>query len=436
LDESSLASLLVVIALIPVHALFTLAISAMMNSRAEYAEEQQEMGNRRLQITEQLVSILLLLVMVAISVERLILPLTAQWANLSLAYVIILAPLGLAVLILGKLVPETVGASYADRIAPLLRLLVIPVVFVLRPLTWLVYYLSMMVARLFGSIDTPTSITEAELLTLIDAGQDFEEEERKMIHSVLELGETTVTEIMVPRIDMVAVAKDTSIAQARTVFLESGHSRLPVYEENVDRIIGLVYVKDLLEVWHNGDTVVESVAEIMRPAHFIPETMTADQLLQEFQRKKIHMAIVMEEYGGTGGLVTLENLLEEIVGDIQDEYDEDEPEDIVQVAPNEYRVDAGVVLDDLNDALETKLNDDDIDTLGGFIFNYLERVPTQGEVIITDGLEMRVEKVEGRRIREVYVIKRNCADTDTKDEDEDDTTCDENMSSTTSAHIA
>jgi CBS domain containing-hemolysin-like protein len=401
--------------LIPIYALVTTGLAALVNSRPEYADENDEIGNRRLTLTQQLISVILLFAIALMAVTALVPPLAALWGNGWLPYIVVLLPFALAVLVLGEIVPKSVGASYAEQLAPTMRLLVNPVVYVLRPFTALIYSTSELVSRLFGSTEIASSITKEELLTVIDAAsQSFEEGERKMIHSVLELDETTVTEIMVPRIDIVAVEKDTSIAEARKVFLESGHSRMPVFDDNIDNITGLVYVKDLLEVWHNGHTVVGSVEEIARPAHFIPEAMTADQLLHEFQRNKIHMAIVVEDYGGTGGLVTLENLLEEIVGDIQDEYDEDEPEDIIQVGENEYRVDAGVALHELNERLDVELSDEDVDTLGGFIFNQLERVPEPGEVIETTHLDMRVIAVEGRRIREVHVTRREVV----TDEDE------------------
>lgn len=417
MDESRWYSLIALIALFPVYATLTIAVAALINSRAEYADENEEAGNRRLKLTQQIIATGILFSLALVANNSLILPLQAQLESVWLPYVIVLLPLAMLALILGEVAPASIGATHAERFAPTLRLLVIPLVLLMRPLAWLVYRVSQVIAAVFGGREVSNSITEEELLTLLDAGQSFEEDERKMIHSVLELDETTVTEIMVPRIDMVAVEKNTSIADARQVFLESGHSRLPVYEENIDHVVGVCYVKDLLEVWHNGNTVVKSVEKIMRPAHFVPEAMTADQLLREFKLKKVHIAIVVEDYGGTGGLVTLENLLEEIVGDIQDEYDEGETEDIVQVTENAYRIDAGVTLDDINDALDVELSDEDVDTLGGFIFSQLERVPEPGEVIETEEVELRVDKVEGRRIREVYVTVREQGDDESQDSD-------------------
>ncbi len=417
MDDSSLSGLLTIGLLTIAYALVTLAISTLLNSRAEYGEENQPLGNRRLKLTQQIVGTFFLF-SIAITANQSIVPavnrvLPTDW----LVFVMVFTPLTFVIVVIAEIVPNSVGIIYAEPLAPVLRFLINPLVFVLRPVTWLTYRTSRLLSGMFGNTDVSDSITEEELLTLIDAGKSFEEEERRMIHSVLDLDKTTATEIMVPRIDIIAVEKGTSIAEARQVFLENGHSRMPVYKDNIDDITGLVYVKDLLEVWHNGDTVVGSVEEITRPVQFVPETMTADRLLHEFQRNKVHMVIVAEQYGGTAGLVTMENLLEEIVGDIQDEYDPDEPEDIVQVSENEYRIDAGIVLDDLNDALDVSLDDDDVDTLGGYIFSQLERVPEPGETLETDEMDMKIMAVEGRRIREVFVTLHEQDDADSADDD-------------------
>ncbi|MEL6150576.1 MAG: hemolysin family protein, partial [Chloroflexota bacterium] len=340
MDESRIPSVIALIALTPAYALLMFAISVLVNNR--YAEETEERG--RLNRTQQTLSIILLFAIAAIATYTFVDPLAAALQSTVLAYVVVMVPLALIVLIFGQTIPDTLGKIYGAHFETTLRLLLLPAVVVLRPVTWLLKQVTRGVLALSGGNNMDNSITEEELLTLIDAGQSFEESERKMIHNVLELDQTTVTEIMIPRIDILAVDKTTSIAEARKVFLEGGHSRMPVYEDNIDHIVGLVYVKDLLEVWHNGDTVVESVEEIVRPAYFVPRTMTADLLLREFKLQKVHLLIVVEEYGGTGGLVTLEDLMEEIVGDIQDEYDENEVDEIVQVSDTEYRVDAGVTL--------------------------------------------------------------------------------------------
>ncbi len=402
MDESSLLSLGILVALFPIYMLVTLATSAILNRPTG---DKDAIDYRRLTLTQQLLSTLFLFAMALAAQRGLIAPLEAAIGNTWLAYAIVMLPLAGLVLALAEYVPRAVGVKYSGQIGLGGQILLAPLQWALIPLSVSVRWLSESLVKLMGITEVTNSITEEELLTLIDNGDQLEEDERKMLHSVLELDKTTVTEMMVPRIDIIAVEKGTSVAQARKVFLESGHSRMPVYDDNIDNIVGLVYVKDLLDVWHNGHTVVSSVEEIMRQAHFVPEDMTADQLLQEFQRQKIHMAIVIEEYGGTGGLVTLENLLEEIVGDIQDEYDENEAVEILRITDTEYRVDAGMMLDDFNDTLKVELTDEDVDTLGGFIFGTLGRVPEEGEVIRTEEVELRVLSVEGRRIREVYVTK-------------------------------
>lgn len=421
MDESSISGLIIILALLALDALLTMAQTAVANSHSEYAGVDEDVFRRRSELTGQMGDGLLRFAMAVIAVNVFVQPLTLMWGDAVPVwgtYLIVMLPLAVIVIVFGDLLPEILGAAYAAELAPVLRVPLSVFMWLLQPLTALAYQISRLVVKLMGNKQMVSAITEEELLKLVDNDPSFEDDERKMIHSVLQLDETTVTEMMIPRIDIVALENTTAIADARRVFLESGHSRIPVYEENIDHIVGLCYVKDLLEVWHNGDTVVQSVAEIIRPVHFVPETMTADQLLAEFQLNKVHMVIVVEEYGGTAGLVTLENLLEEIVGDIQDEYDQDEEQDIVQVSETVYRVDAGVVLSELNDMLDVELDDEDVDTLGGFIFNLLERVPESGEVVLTPELELHIETVEGRRIRTVKVVKRDLSSPEAEAVDE------------------
>ncbi|MFZ4815743.1 MAG: hemolysin family protein [Phototrophicaceae bacterium] len=406
MDEPSLSSISLLILLIVVKAFISLGYTAVMTERGLAADESNGDG-KRLQLTAQFSTLLLFFSIGVIATRTWVIPLMSlatlpDWG----VYLLVFVPLTLLVVIAGEVVPSTLGSAYREALAPIVRPFMTALITLLRPFTALLEAISRELGRVFGTTDVVATITEEELLTLIDRDPEFDKNEREMIHSVLELGETAVTEIMVPRIDIIAIPKTDTIAEARKVFIESGHSRLPVYEGNIDNIVGLLYVKDLLTVWHNGHTTVGAVAEIMRPMHFIPETMPANRLLQEFQRKKMHMAIVVEEYGGTSGLVTLENLLEEIVGDIQDEYDTDEVEDIIQIKANEYMVDGGVILGDLNEVLGVNLDDTDVDTLGGYILTQLERVPQAGEIVETEDLILRVEAIEGRRIRKVYVTKR------------------------------
>ncbi len=405
MDDISLTSGIVIVVLVVIDALITLGYAALGDADDDKSLNDTVNLKRRVALGGQIGLILVRFGMVALAVQGISLPLTRVYPTLSpvVLYAAVLLPLALIVLVLGEVVPAMVGKTYANQLAPALRTPFTIMTTLLAPLIWLVSSLSGLLLLPFGIKEGNSSVTEEQFLKLVENEELLEAEERKMIHSVMQLDQTSVTEMMVPRMDIVAVERRTSITEARQNFLESGHSRMPVYEGSIDHVVGMVYVKDLLEVWHNGDTVVEAVEEIKRPAHFVPEAMKGDQLLHFFQRNKVHMVIVLEEYGGTGGLVTLEDLLEEIVGDIQDEYDEDEFEDIMMVSASEYRVDAGVSLFDLNEATGLKLEKDEVDTLGGYIFQMLDRVPELNEVILTEAVELKVLSLEGRRIREVYV---------------------------------
>jgi putative hemolysin len=233
----------------------------------------------------------------------------------------------------------------------------------------------------------------------------LEEEERRMIHGVVELGETEVKEIMRPRPDMVCAEEGFTVDQIRELVNRCGHSRIPVYKESIDSITGILYVKDLF-LHQTDENKMTSWSSLIRKAYFIPETKKVDELLKEFQKDKIHMAIVVDEYGGTAGLVTLEDILEEIVGEIQDEYDKELPP-IQKLNENTYRVDAGVSIEDLNETLGTKIEEKGFETLGGFIYDLVGGVPELGKKLEYESgecaLSLLVEKIEGQRIKTVKI---------------------------------
>lgn len=249
----------------------------------------------------------------------------------------------------------------------------------------------------------PGSVTEDELKILVDASQQegvLEVEEREMIYSIFRLGDTLVREIMVPRIDITAIDVQSPIPQAIDSLLESGFSRVPVYEETVDNVLGLLYSKDLLKFWREGSQA-RSLRDLLRPPYFVPEAKKVDELLAEMQSQRIHMAMIVDEYGGIAGLVTLEDIVEEIVGEIQDEYDQAEESPFQQVGKDEYIFQGRVDLNDFNEVMESHLPRDEADTLGGFIYNRIGRVPAAQEAIQVDDLVLTVEHVIGRRIRKV-----------------------------------
>lgn len=244
-----------------------------------------------------------------------------------------------------------------------------------------------------------------ELKTLMDAGQQqglLEQGESQMIRSIFELRQTLAREIMVPRIDMLALDVSTPVSEVADTVLRTGHTRIPVYQDTIDNVLGLLYAKDLLRVWREGREDV-ALKDLLRPAYFVPEAKRVDELLAEMQRERVHMALVVDEYGGIAGLVTLEDIVEEIVGEIQDEYDLAEEAPYLQLADDEYLFQGRVDLDDFNEVVGTRIIDEEADTLGGFIYSQMGRVPASGESIQVGDLLLTVEQVSGRRIRKVRV---------------------------------
>ena len=248
-----------------------------------------------------------------------------------------------------------------------------------------------------------SSVTEDELKIMVDAGEEngvLEQEERRMIFSIFRLGETLAREIMVPRIDMLALEVHVTLDEAVGAFLNSGHSRIPVYEETIDNLLGVLYAKDLLRIWHEASRP-ETLKPLLRPAYFVPEAKKVDELLAEMQKQRIHIAFVVDEYGGIAGLVTLEDIVEEIIGEIRDEYDQGEEMPFQELKEGEYIFQGRIDLDDFNELMKTDLPKEDADTLGGYIYNTLGRVPEVGETIERGRLLLTVEQVSGRRIRKV-----------------------------------
>ena len=255
---------------------------------------------------------------------------------------------------------------------------------------------------------SPGDVLAADLNMAVDNdGEPLEEFEMRMIRGVVELDTTIAREIMVPRVDVEAVEIGTPISDVVDRMIESGHSRLPVYREALDHIEGLVYARDLLKILNDpSDDSTMLTDEMLREPIFIPETKTLEELLTEFQETRVHIAIVIDEYGGAEGIVTIEDLLEEIVGEIQDEFDSGEPE-IEQVAENEYIMDARASLDDLRDRLDVVVEADGFDTLGGLVYQRLGKIPTIGEKVSHDGLTIEVVSTVGRRLKMLKVTAQS-----------------------------
>jgi CBS domain containing-hemolysin-like protein len=246
-----------------------------------------------------------------------------------------------------------------------------------------------------------TFSSEQQLLSMVDEAAEadvLEQDDRELIHSIFEWGDTVVREVMVPRTDMETIDDDATLADAMTDFLRTGHSRMPVVGKDADEVFGVLYLRDVARLSFEQplDAASVSARELARPAEFVPESKKADDTLRQMQAKSIHLALVVDEYGGIAGLVTLEDLIEELVGDISDEYDRETP-DVSHLGGGVFRVSARLPLDELGDLFGIDLDDDDVDSAGGLLTKALGRLPQAGSVVEISGLKLRAERVEGRR---------------------------------------
>ena len=318
--------------------------------------------------------------------------------------------ISLIVLIFCEITPKTAAIQNPLRWA---RVLIGPVratAWLLQPLVLLLSGITNVFVRLLGGeVKRSPFVTEEELRMLLTVGEEegvLEEEETEMIHSIFEFADTTVREVMVPRIDMITLPSDATVNEAVDLAMQGGFSRIPVYEAEVgmDEIIGVLYTKDMLRQLREEHNTLP-IRNLVRPAYFVPETKKLDDLLHEIRQKRVHMVIVVDEYGSVAGLVTIEDLVEEIVGDIQDEYDHEE---ILyeQVKEDEYIFDAKISIYDFNQIMNMDLDDRDYETLGGFVYAQLDKIPVAGDTVTYDGLTLTVLATRGRRILKIRVERK------------------------------
>lgn len=402
----AIVAVVVMIALAALLAAAETAITRVGTARAEALVEEGRRGAKVLRTLidqrERVLNPLLLVVLgcqlgaatiVAVLVDR-------RWGTEALVGVF--AAELLFVYIVAEAIPKSWSLAHPDRsattIAPVARL-----VSSIAPLRWIANG----VVRIFGvsTIEVPHGdVAEEELLALAEeaaASDAIDEDERQLIEHIISFGDTVVKEVMVPRPDMVALDTDCLVRSAIEIVILNGFSRVPVFSESIDDIVGIVHSKDLLRAGQD-DRTAEVVTTLMREPRFVPESKRIAELLREMQREKFHMAIVIDEYGGTAGLVTLEDLIEEVVGEIVDEFDVEQPM-IEQVDGTRLRVNGRVPLDDLEELLGRELPEGDWSTVGGLIFNSLGHVPAVGEICEVDGNRFLVERVQGRRIARVLV---------------------------------
>ena len=323
--------------------------------------------------------------------------------------------------------PRTLGVQHSDRIALRWAVPARALAALLGPLTSLLIYVGNAITPGRGFRRGPFA-SQAELRELVDlaeASDLIEDDERQMIHSVFELGDTVARELMVPRTEMVFIEKDKTLRQALSLALRSGFSRIPVIGENVDDVIGVLYLKDIVRrtFEHHESEQSMQVASLMRPVFMVPDSKRADDLLREMQAARVHIAVLVDEYGGTAGLVTIEDVVEEIVGEITDEYDTEVPE-VERLAHGSYRVQARMHVEDFAQLLGIDLDADEegVDTVGGLLARRLGRVPIAGTRITVQGWDLTAETAAGRRNRVSTVLAEPVEPTedDQKDEDDDD----------------
>ena len=333
--------------------------------------------------------------------------------NNSRAIAISTGAMTILLLIFGEITPKVVAKAYSTPIANAVIKLVYMLSKLFLPISKILMVVSKLIARMFGvKIDEIAFlITEEEIKSVVSVGEEegvIEEEEKKMIHSIFEFTDTTVKEIMIPRTTVFAVEASKTLEEIWDVITGNGYSRIPVYEEGIDNIIGVFYIKDIFNVIRDGKLNMQ-VKSFIREAYFVPETKALVEMLEEFKKKHIHMAIVLDEYGGTSGIITIEDLIEEIVGDINDEFDIEHDEEIKKVADNKYIIDAMLDVEFLNEELSIDLPvSEDYDSLGGYIYSVLGRVPLEKDTITHDNgkVEIRVLEVDNRRIVKALIIKR------------------------------
>ncbi len=312
------------------------------------------------------------------------------------------------VLIFGEITPKIVAKTYSRKVSSavigpiyLLSIIALPIIKLLMVVTKII-------SRMMG-VDIKHEnlmITEEEIKSYINVGEAegiIEEEEREMIHSIIEFGDTTAKEVMTPRTSVFMLDAESTIDEVWDEIIESGYSRIPVYGEDLDEILGILYVKDLMSLAKKGNTNIP-VKNVLREAYFVPDTKSIVEILDEFRSKQVHMAIILDEYGGTVGVLTIEDLIEEIIGEIKDEYDLHEEDEIEKVGEFKYKVDARINIEDLNKELEIGIPEsEDYESLGGYILDILGRVAEVDDIVSLDGVTMKVLEVDKTRVVKILI---------------------------------
>ena len=325
------------------------------------------------------------------------------WSNKAVG--IATGVLTLVILVFGEISPKTISTLYSEKISLKYAKIIYLFMTVMTPVIYAVNVLSSGFLRLVH-VDPnrkQEAITEDELRTIVEVSHEegvIESEEKKIINNVFDFGDSVAKDIMVPRIDMAMVEVGATYDELIDIFREEKYTRMPVYEETTDNVIGIINMKDVHLIDRNEEF---HVRDLLREPLYTYEYKNTAELMVEMRQTSNNMIIVLDEYGATAGMITLEDLLEEIVGEIRDEYDEDEEQELVEVGPGEYVVEGSMKLDDLNDLLDLELESEDYDSIGGLIIGQLDRLPEEGESVVCDGIRLVVDRLDKNRIDRVHM---------------------------------
>ncbi len=313
--------------------------------------------------------------------------------------------------VFGELTPKTFAVTHSERLSLFLARPVALYIRLISPLIWVFHQASTIILKSLGVKDRPSSpyVTEEEIKAMINIGEEegeIEEEEKEMLHRVFEFGDTEVSEAMVPRTEMVTISADESVVDAMKLVAEKGYSRYPVIKDNIDDIKGILYIKDLLITMSQTEIDTLSVSNFMRDPFYVPENKMVSELLDDMRKSKVHIALVMDEYGGTAGLVTLEDIMEEIVGALQDEFESLEAEKQVEIIDDKTAVVSGTTpLDELEPVVGQNIESDDFNTVGGYVFGLFGRLPKVGEQAMTKGYRFMVMEMEEKKVAKVKITR-------------------------------
>ena len=422
LDPDSIRQIIILILLLALSAFFSSAETALTTVNRHRIRALSEGGNRRakrvlalISDPEKMLSAILIgnnIVNLSASslTTTLAIRLATGWGfdhNASTFIGCATGILTILILILGEITPKTIATKKNEAIALVYSGPIYVITVILTPVIYVVNSISRGLCRLSGvNPDETISMTEMELRTIVDVSQEegvIEEEEKEMINNVFDFDESVAKDIMIPRIEMTFASVDSTYEEIAEVFTEERYSRIPIYEETKDNVIGVVNLKDLFIYRQTHRPEVFDLRDIMRKPFFTYEFQKINVLMEEMRNKSISLAIVLDEYGTTAGLVTLEDLIEELIGDIRDEYDQEEDDVIRRISDHEYEVEGSLKLDDLNDLIGTDIESEDYDSIGGHLIELLDHFPEEGETVREGDYLYSVRKMDKNRIEKVYI---------------------------------